>query len=159
MIVVADTSPLNYLVLVEQINVLENIYGTVVVPETVREELLRANAPEVVRRWIARPPEWLLVRVPSSKLPSSLEQLDAGERDAIALALELGARQLIIDDRRGRESAVQHGVSVIGTLGILRAGAALGLLDLNTAVARHRKTNFFIEPKSSSEVYSRSKQF
>ncbi|MGC2526126.1 MAG: hypothetical protein WA639_00150 [Candidatus Acidiferrum sp.] len=144
MIVIADTSPLNYLVLVEQINVLEKIYGTVIIPDVVREELLRESAPEPVRNWIAQAPEWLRVRTPSVNPPSSLGQLDAGERDAIALALELGARQLIIDDRRGRESAVQHGISVIGTLGILRAGAALGLLDLNAAVARLRMTNFYI---------------
>lgn len=42
MIVVADTSPINYLVLIEQIGILPKMYGRVVIPHTVREELVRA---------------------------------------------------------------------------------------------------------------------
>jgi predicted nucleic acid-binding protein len=144
MVVIADTSALNYLVLIEQINVLEKIYGTVVIPETVRNELLHSTAPEPVREWIVQAPEWLRVRTPRNRPDPSLSALDAGERDAITLALELHAKQLIIDDRQGRESAIQHGIPVIGTLGILRAASELGLLDLRATLARLRATNFYV---------------
>jgi len=48
MIIVADTSPINYLVLIKEIEILPKLYGKVVVPGTVREELLRPVAPEIV---------------------------------------------------------------------------------------------------------------
>src|SRR5215475_5521060 len=99
MIVVADTSPVNYLILIQEIDVLPKIYGRVVIPQTVREELLRAFAPELVRSWMDHLPMWLEVRSPSSAPDSSLAKLDAGERDAIVLAAELYADQLIVDDR------------------------------------------------------------
>ena len=63
MIVVADTSPINYLILIEEIDILPKIYGSVVIPHTVREELLRASAPQLVRSWVDHLPIWLEVRV------------------------------------------------------------------------------------------------
>jgi predicted nucleic acid-binding protein len=49
MIVVADTSPINYLILIDEIDILAKMYGTAVIPHAVREELLRPSASEVVR--------------------------------------------------------------------------------------------------------------
>ena len=51
MIVVADTSPISYLVLIKEIDILPKIYGAVVVPEIVARELRQQSAPEVVREW------------------------------------------------------------------------------------------------------------
>jgi len=62
MIVVADTSPINYLVLIREIEILPRLYGKVVIPQTVREELLRPIAPEIVRTWTAQAPAWLEAR-------------------------------------------------------------------------------------------------
>lgn len=153
MIVIADTSAVNYLVSIEQIAVLEKIYGTVVIPDSVREELLRPTAPEVVRRWIADPPRWLLVRSPAAKSDPSLSDLDAGERDAITLALELGAERLIIDERRGRAVARERGVRVIGTLGVLKIASGLGLLDLRAAVARLQSAGFYISASILRDLF------
>ena len=63
MIVVADTSPINYLILIEEIDILPKIYGSVVIPRTEREELVRASAPQLVRSWIDHLPIWLDVGV------------------------------------------------------------------------------------------------
>src|SRR5215831_7888620 len=112
MIVVADTSPVNHLILKQEIDVLPKIYGRVVIPQTVREELVRASAPQLVRSWMDHMPDWLEVRVPSTAPDSSLAKLDAGERDAIALATELHADQLIIDEREGRRVAERRGIPV-----------------------------------------------
>jgi predicted nucleic acid-binding protein len=147
MIVVADTSPINYLILIKEIDLLTKMYGRVVIPPAVREELLRASAPEPVRKWIAQLPAWLEVRAPASAPDASLAALDAGERDAIMLAGELGADQLIVDDRQGRQAAEKRGIPVIGTLGVLREGAALGFLDLRAAVKRLETTSFHIAPE------------
>lgn len=98
MIIVADTSPINYLVLIKEIEVLPRLYGKIVIPEAVREELLRPEAPEIVRIWTAQAPAWLETRTPASIADSSLARLDAGERDAIMLAAELHAEQLMSEN-------------------------------------------------------------
>jgi predicted nucleic acid-binding protein len=62
MIVVADTSPINYLLLIKEIDILPKMYGTVVIPPAVQEELLRPVATEIVRAWIGEAPAWLEIR-------------------------------------------------------------------------------------------------
>jgi hypothetical protein len=56
MIVIADTSPLNYLILLRKAEVLSAIYGRVLAPKAVLLELLHPEAPEMVRAWSATPP-------------------------------------------------------------------------------------------------------
>lgn len=70
--------------------------------------------------------------------------LDLGERDAIWLAEELHADQIIIDESRGRREARLRRLKLTGTLGVLAAAADLGLLDLKSALNRLRQTNFHI---------------
>jgi predicted nucleic acid-binding protein len=147
MIVVADTSPINYLILIEEIEILTKIYGRVVIPRAVQEELLRPAAPEAVRSWMSRLPSWLEVRNPVIAPDPALVLLDPGERDAILLATQLHANQLIVDDRQGRQEARKRGIAVIGTLGVLREASTLGLLDLRTTVKRLAATSFHIAPE------------
>lgn len=147
MIVVADTSPINYLLLIKEIDILTRMYGKVVIPRAVQEELLRPVAPEIVRAWIGEAPAWLEVRTPLNAPDSSLSKLDQGERDAIMLATELRADQLIVDDREGRKQAEERHIPVIGTLGVLKEAATLGLLDLRAAVQRLQTTSFYVAPE------------
>lgn len=147
MIVVADTSPINYLVLIEEIDVLAKMYGRVVIPPAVRDELLRPSAPGIVRGWIGQMPSWLEVHAPANAPDASLAEFDPGERDAILLAGELGADQLIVDDRQGRRAAESRGIPVMGTLGVLREAAAHGLVNLPRAVERLQRTSFYIAPE------------
>jgi predicted nucleic acid-binding protein len=147
MIVVADTSPINYLVLIEEIDILPKMYGRVVIPHTVREELLRASAPQLVRAWVDHAPVWLEVRSPFGVPDSALAKLDLGEREAITLATELQADQLIVDDREGRREAERRSIPVIGTLGVLREAATLRLLDIRVAVERLQATSFYVSPE------------
>ena len=142
MTVVADTGPINYLVLIGEIEVLQALYHLVTIPPAVSEELSRPGAPEAVRRWIAGPPAWLQILSPSGIPDAELARLDPGERDAILLAEELGADQIIIDEARGRREARRRHIPFTGTLGVLAAGAEQGLLDLRSAVDRLRQTSF-----------------
>src|SRR6266576_635709 len=57
--IVADTTPLNYLVLIQAANILPKLYRTVLIPPAVQAELAHANTPTIVRAWISRPPKWL----------------------------------------------------------------------------------------------------
>jgi predicted nucleic acid-binding protein len=146
MIVVADTGPINYLVCINAIDVLPALYGVVVIPPAVRDELSRDRAPEVVRLWIAHPPGWLEVRVPTVEPDAQLiaAEPDAGEFDAILLAQELGAMELIVDDRDGRKEAARRRIRFVGTIGVLQAAAKRGLVNLKDALRDLRATNFYI---------------
>ena len=79
MIVVADASPLHYLVLIEHIAVLFPLYGQVIVPSVVCEELQRHQTPGTVRRWMAHPPPWLDMRPLQDENDPGLLRLGAGE--------------------------------------------------------------------------------
>lgn len=105
MIVIADTGPINYLILIGEIEVLPALYLRILVPNAVCEELSRAKTPETVRTWISMPPAWLEVRSPINSDSTELAHLGSGERDAILLAEELGADQIIIDEALGRREA------------------------------------------------------
>ena len=97
-LVVADTGPLHYLVLTGDIALLPVLFEKVLTPERVRDELAHAEAPEAVRAWIAAPPPWLEVfPIESEQGVGDLVALDAGERDAIALALAIKADLLLMD--------------------------------------------------------------
>jgi predicted nucleic acid-binding protein len=114
MIVVADTSPLSYLVLLGHIDILANIYAEVLVPQTVLDELQDSDAPAEVRAWAAAPPRWLQISTLKFRLDPLLERLDRGEQDAILLAESFKAERLIIDDLEGRREAANRGLSVLG---------------------------------------------
>lgn len=144
MIVVADTSPLNYLILIEQTDILPALFGQVVIPRAVCDELLDIGAPAAVRQWMDRLPAWLEVRTPSRLL--ELKGLDRGERDAIVIAEDIGAERLIMDDRRGHQEARKRGIQTIGTLALLQLAAAASLLDFELAIQRLQQTSFFITP-------------
>ena len=57
MIVIADTSPINYLIWIAQIDVLPKLYGRILIPSSVYDELTDDDAPEAVRKWIAEAPD------------------------------------------------------------------------------------------------------
>ena len=81
MLVVADTSPLNYLVIIHHETLLPALYTRVVIPPAVYRELLRSETPEVVRQWLAHPPAWLTIQPPQHSLGAeAFPKLGAGER-------------------------------------------------------------------------------
>jgi len=76
-----------------------------------------------------------------------LAHLDIGEREAITLALELGADLILIDERDGREAALACGLRVAGTLRVLADAAAIDAVDLAQAFAALRSTSFRADPR------------
>ena len=142
-VVVADTSPLNYLTLIGHIDVLRRLYGRVLVPPQVLAELTDDGTPRPVLDWIQSHPEWLEVRAARGKLNDpALEQIDPGERAAILLAQDEPAALLLIDDAAGRAEANKRAIPNTGTLGILRAAGKREFLDLQSALTRLAATNF-----------------
>ena len=136
-LVVADTSPINYLVLIGEIELLPKFFERVLLPEAVKSELSDEKSPEVVKSWIAGPPSWVQIRDIQSTLHYDL---DEGEAAAISLAKELNAA-IIIDEIQGRQIAAQIGLRVTGTIGVLELAAAEGLIDLSACIEKLRRTN------------------
>jgi predicted nucleic acid-binding protein len=141
-IVVADTSPLRYLILIEHAHILPRLYGHVIVPPAVVAELGHEHTPESVRSWLSSKPDWLQVQMPKTMVTADELALGLGERAAIALAEELAADALLIDDRDGRREAARRHLSVLGTLRVLADAAEQGLIDLRAAFGRLALTNF-----------------
>jgi predicted nucleic acid-binding protein len=142
-IVVADSSPIHYLVLIGHSEVLPVLFERVIIPVAVRDELVRTGAPETVRRWAQAPPPWLEIHPPTgAPLDHSLENLDEGERAALELAASIGADLVLLDDREGARAARTKGLRVIGTLRVLQLGAHRRLLNLDDAFERIKRTNF-----------------
>lgn len=146
MVVVADTSPINYLLLLGHIEILPKIYGEVLIPQAVLEELQDGDAPAEVRGWVANPPSWLSISRITYEPDALLNLLDRGERDAILLAESIEAQRLLIDDLDGRREAENRRIPVIGTLGILAEAARRNLLDLPEALTALQATNFHAAP-------------
>jgi predicted nucleic acid-binding protein len=147
MLVVSDISPLCYLVLIGQVNLLEQIYDQVIVPDIVRDELLHPDAPELVQQWVSQLPNWVIIRTSPEQPDMSLMKLDPGERSAILLAENIGADLVLMDERRGRNMAKSRGLKVTGLIGVLDAAAELRLINLHEVLVKLRETDFWVSPK------------
>ena len=121
MIVVSDTSPLTSLLQIGHERVLLDLYGSVVIPEAVERELRRGH-PGL--------PTFLKVISPKNRetVARLALEIDSGEAEAIALAKEVQADVLLIDEKRGRTVALREGVSVIGLLGVLIVAKKKGVI-------------------------------
>ena len=146
MIVVADTTPLHYLILIDEANLLPALFGHVLLPQAAYEELQHPRTPTKVRQWVTDPPAWIEVRTVSAITIPALTSLDLGEREAIQLALDLGITTVLIDEAEGRQVAEALRLQVRGTLGILERGAKLGKIDLQRAFSQLEQTSFRISP-------------
>jgi len=150
MVVVADTSPINYLVLIEQIGILPRLYTRVLIPPAVFVELSHPAAPSPVREWTERHPAWLEVLSPKNTV--ALAELDLGESQAIALAIEMGAGVVLIDEQAGRQEATRRGLKVAGTLSVLDDADQAGRVNFDQGVARLRETSFRVSQAGMVDI-------
>jgi len=151
MTVVSNTSPLNYLILIDRQEILPALFGQVLIPEAVWRELRSPAAPQPVKDFLDNWPSWLERRI-VSQAPPNLQQLDPGEQEAIALAQSLGASLVLLDEKKGRQLAQGLGFVVTGTLGVLDLAARRGLVDLEDALKRLKRTTFRATPRLLQRV-------
>jgi predicted nucleic acid-binding protein len=144
MIVVSNTSPLRYLIAVGRPELIQNLFGHVLIPRAVEMELTHPSAPMVVRNWMAQRPAWIEVRdlVAPPEL-ALLGQLDAGEAEAIQLTIDLKAGTLILDERTGRAMAAARHIRVIGILGILLESYRRGAIQSPTDIVSQLQAQGF----------------
>jgi predicted nucleic acid-binding protein len=141
-LVVADTGPINYLVQIGCVGVLPRVVEKVVIPSSVRVELLHEAAPDAVRAWAASAPSWVEFR--AATLLIEARDISYADREAISLAQELRAPLLLMDDQKARQCASASGVATIGTVGLLEKAAARDLVVLSEALRKLQATSFFI---------------
>ena len=127
MIVVSDTSPILNLRRINRLELLSSLYTQVLIPPAVFAEL-GANTGHVDTMGVYSS---LRVEAPRNQLRVRELQrnLDAGEAEAIVLAVECGADLLLVDERRGRRAAEAAGLRITGLLGVLADAKRVGLID------------------------------
>lgn len=146
--VVSDTSPLCYLILIEESRLLPELFTEIVIPPAVREELAHPEAPVRIRDWIASPPAWLSTgNAPTDSGDWELQRLDPGEREAVLLAEQTKADLLLVDDWKARELARDRGLPIIGLIGVLDMAIEKSLVDPASVVERLRATSFRVSDR------------
>jgi len=140
MTVVCDTSPICYLILINQIDLLPELFAQLTIPQAVRDELSAEG--ELVQAWISQPPDWLNIQSVITEADAALERLDLGEREAILLAENLGARLIVLDDLDARRIATERGLTVTGLLGVLYQAGIRGLIDFPNTIELLQQTTF-----------------
>ncbi len=143
MIIVSNTSPINYLILIGEIDLLPKLFGKIFIPQAVYIELSDEEAPNLVKTWITTPPNWLKIEPVSQASDAIIDLLDPGERAAIFLAQELRADLILLDDMKARRAAKERGLNMTGILGILDQAATMKLINLPNVVQRLQSTSFW----------------
>lgn len=128
-IVISDTSPVINLAAIGQLELLNNLYGKVILPRAVHHEITVIGAGQAGSTELGKL-KWIEVKgVSNQNLVQALRmELDEGESEAIALAVELNAELLLMDERIGRAVASRFGLRYIGLLGTLIEAKQKGLI-------------------------------
>ena len=157
MTVVTNSSPVCYLVLIDEIDLLPRLYSHIHLTDAVASELSSPGAPDRMRDWMRALPSWISQHPspePDSKRAIKA-RLHAGEKETILLAEYLSADLVILDDRAGRREVQRRKLPVAGTLAVLGTAHAHGLVDLPSAIDRLRKTSFRYSPSLLKSVLDR----
>jgi predicted nucleic acid-binding protein len=117
--IICNATPLINFASISRLDILKSLFTEIVIPQAVYSETVEAGFPnsETILNGIKA--GWLKVK-PVEEMPESITlELDAGEREVIALALSEQKPRVVLDERRARKVAQELGLNVIGTLGIL----------------------------------------
>lgn len=140
-LVVCDAGPLIALSQIGRLHLLPNLFENIVAPPAVLSEISRT----------VQKPDWLEERsisgIPRAIVASAI--LGTGEKEALALAVEIRADRILIDESRGRRVAQRLGLNVVGTLGLLAAGKRVGLVSTVRPLVDElvNKHNFWLTPE------------
>lgn len=159
MIIISDTTPLHYLIEIEEQCLLRKLFGQIILPQGVIEELSHPKAPQKVKDWVQNLPDWIEVRTADTSLFQPQKKIGKGECHAIALAIEMKADAVLADDRGAVLEARRVNVQTIQTLGILEAAAKRNLLELEEALTRLQQTNFYVLPEIIEALLARHRLF
>lgn len=146
MIIVSDTTPLRYLIEIDEAHILPALYGKIIIPQKVFDELQGQKTPPKVVTWIQNLPVWLEVQKADLSLFTPHKYIHAGEHEAIALALELNADAFLSDDGNAIKEARRLNILTLRLFNILESAAEDDLLDLLTSIQKMKLTTFHSPP-------------
>jgi predicted nucleic acid-binding protein len=148
MIVVSDTSAITALLQIGQAELLSALYGNVFIPEAVRNELTATHTqlPNFIR---------VVPVADNAYCARLLQELDAGEAEAIVLAKETKADNLLMDELDGRRVAMREGVHVIGLLGVVLEAKLRGLIPSAIKISERleREAHFHVADSIKETIY------
>jgi len=127
MIIVSDTSPITNLLKIGRVSLLQQVFKEIIIPNGVYEELIKIPS----QKSQIENTKWIKKQDSKNKefINDLLKILDRGESESIALARELKADYLLIDEKKGRKIANEHGITITGLLGVLRRAKLKGYLE------------------------------
>ncbi len=154
---VSNTTPLRYLIAIEQEHLLGQLFEKVFVPVAVREELTDSRTPETVRGRVLSLPAWFEVRtVQETQTTAFPVSLHRGERQAILLAEALRADVPLIDEQIGRTIALSQNLPLSGTLGVLERADTMGFVsDFPEVLQRLKASGFFVTEALEQQLLER----
>lgn len=160
-IIVSDTSCIGYLIQINSLNLLQAIYGEIIIPKAVNDEILQLeNKGHSLLEF--KSSEWIHI-YPANNISNVKEYqyvLDQGELQAISIAIDLHADLLIIDEKLGRIVATSMGFEITGLVGILITAKSMNLIpavkekldEVISLGCRISKKLYNIALKSSNEL-------
>jgi len=151
MIVISDTSSISNLLQIGLIDILTVLYGEITITPAVRRELYSLPEQEKQIEALA----WLKVKAPQDQrmVAELLEELDLGESESIALAIEEKAEYLIIDEYKGRMIAELYGVKIVGILGVLIQAKQFGIIaSVKPNIEKLKEIGFRLDKKLIGKV-------
>ena len=146
MIVVSNSSPLIAFAELEQLELFPSVFSSIVIPPAVAREI----APSILTL-----PRWLRVEPLKTPLPERVVRpsLGGGERETLAIALEIQADRILLDDRIARRAADELRLVVTGTVGVLLAAKRHGSIHrVRPLVDLLVQKSFFVGPELYAEI-------
>ncbi len=157
-VVISDTSPVRALAHLGLLELLFDLFGLIHIPPAVKSEL--ENPPGSLPRVDVSQVTFLEVQAPlnTGRIEYFLQSLDRGEAEALALAEEIHADAVLIDEAAGRLTAAQCGLKVVGTMGILLQAKRKRLIDSVAPLltSLQEELGFFISSELYDEVLRRA---
>ena len=146
--VIVNSTPLIALCNADALHILKDLYGEIVIPEAVYDEVTSKtdSACQQIRKEIS----WIRVEAIHNQIAKRMYQakLHAGEVEVMILAQEEPvADLLIIDDNAAKKTAKYLGLTVTGTLGVLVKAKKMGYVDsVNSVLTRMQENGFYVSP-------------
>ena len=150
--VVSNTTPVISLLKLNKLEILKDLYGQIRIPLAVYREIETGKSKGYYQDLLQV--DWILIsKVANRQIVTSFPDLDAGEAEAIVLALETGADLIILDERIGRFHAKHEGLNVTGTIGILIKAKKQGLIkEVKPLLTELTEKEVWISDKLKREI-------
>jgi len=155
MIVVSDTTPLIGLASIGRLNILQELFGEVYIPQAVYDESVIHGRAEGSAKQDVDNSDWIHVAQVQDRLAVNilLDEMDLGEVETIILAGEMKADWVLMDEKKGRRKLTQLEIPKIGTIGILLKAKQIGLIsNLKREIESLQKTGFSVSQMVIDEV-------